>query len=182
MNYKEMKKVTFITTCLLFMVGHATMAQLTSAEEVATPELVAKREMIKKSLINNYMTVKQMLIASDSVSAGKEAVKFIVSLDQFKFKKLNLTDMNESTTLRNEIRLLALRISETNNINTQRKTFSVLSEKMWIMSTKVKPQEVVIYQQVCPMIGDTWLSLERDIKNPYYPKNMLTCGEVKQSI
>lgn len=177
-----MKKSIYMIACLLFMAGQAATAQLTSSQEVATPELAAKREVIKKQVVNDYMAVKQSLIVSDSVNTAKEAVKFIASLDKFKFKKLSLMDMNAATSLRNEIKELAVTISETNNINKQRKTFSVLSEKMWTMATKLKPENETLYQQVCPMTGDTWLSLEKDIKNPYYPKNMLTCGEVKKSI
>jgi len=177
-----MKKSIYILVCLLFIAGQAAKAQLTSAEEVATPELAAKREVLKKEVIGNYMAVKQALIVSDAVNTAKEAVKFIASLDQFKFKKLSLQDMNAATSLRKEIKELAMTISTTNNINEQRKAFSVLSEKIWIMANKVKPQNGILYQQVCPMTGDTWLSMEKEIKNPYYPKNMLTCGEVKQSI
>lgn len=168
--------------CLLITAAQITMAQKTSEEEVATPELAVKRELLKKEVISNYMAVKQCLIASDSVNTAKEAVKFIASLDKFKFKKLSLTDMNAATNLRKEIKELALMISKTNDINKQRKVFSTLSTKMWTMGAKVKAQNVALYQQVCPMTGDTWMSLDKDIKNPYYPKNMLTCGEIKQSI
>lgn len=177
-----MKKSIYIMIFLLITAGQTTMAQKTSAEEVATPELVVKREQLKKEVVTNYMAVKQCLIVSDSVNTAKEAAKFIASLDKFKFKKLTLMDMNAATNLRKEIKELALVISKTNDINKQRKAFSALSTKMWTMGAKVKAQNVVLYQQVCPMTGDTWMSLEKEIKNPYYPKNMLTCGEIKQRI
>lgn len=176
-----MKKSIYIMACLLFMGGQAAMAQRTSAQEV-TPDLVAGRELIKKEVVTSYMAVKNSLIVSDSVKAAKGALEFIVALDQFRFKKLSLPDMNAATVLRKDIKALAVTISKTTNINQQRKAFSALSDKMWLMAAKVKPQEVTLYQQVCPMTGDSWLSLEKDIKNPYFPKNMLTCGEVKQSI
>lgn len=177
-----MKKVIYTLLGLMLAVGPTVKAQLKSTEEVATAELAAKREVIKKELITSYMAVKQFLIVSDSLSSAKAATKFVASLDQFKFKKLTMPEMNEATILRKEIRDLAGEISKTTNINKQRKAFSVLSAKMWIMAPKVKPMETALYQQVCPMTGDTWLSMEKEIKNPYFPKNMLTCGEVKQHI
>ena len=177
-----MRKAIYTLLGLLLMAAPAVQAQLKSTEEVATAALAAKREVIKAELIKNYMAVKQSLIVSDSVQAPKAALQFISSLDQFKFKKLTLPEMNEATSLRREIRDLALEISKTTSINKQRKAFSALSAKMWVMAPKVKPMETALYQQVCPMTGDTWLSMEKEIKNPYYPKNMLTCGEVKQSI
>lgn len=177
-----MKKITYMMTFLLLTVALGVSAQKSSSQEVATPELVAKRELSKKEVLSTYMSLKEQLIVSDSVNAAKSALKFIAALDQFKFKKLTLPEMNDATTLRKEIKELALEISKTTNINKQRKALSELSLKMWTMAPKVKPIETAVYQQVCPMTGDTWLSMDKEIKNPYYPKNMLTCGEVKQSI
>lgn len=177
-----MKRTIYALACLLLMGGSAAMAQVSSTQEVATPELVAKREANKKAILADYMTVKQLLIVSDSINAAKAATHFVASLDQFKFKKLTLPEMNAATSLRKEVRTLALEISATGNITKQRKAFSTLSAKMWDMAAKLKPIATPIYQQVCPMTGETWLSMDKEIKNPYYPKNMLTCGEVKQSI
>lgn len=40
-----------------------------------------------------------------------------------------------------------------------------------------------IYEQYCPMYdsdrGATWLSLNEEIKNPYFGSKMLKCGEVQ---
>ena len=177
-----MKRTIYMMVYLLLVGGSAAMAQMSSAQEVATPELAAKREANKKAVIADYMAVKELLIVSDSVNAAKAATKFIVSLDQFKFKKLNMPEMNAATILRKEVRALAVEISTTVNVNAQRKAFSILSAKMWDIAAKLKPMGIPIYQQVCPMTGATWLSLDQEIKNPYYPKNMLTCGEIKQRI
>ena len=36
------------------------------------------------------------------------------------------------------------------------------------------------YQQVyCPMADANWLQIGKDIRNPYYGKEMLDCGELK---
>ncbi len=177
-----MKRINYMLICLLLMVAANVKAQLNSSQEVAAPELVSKREAQKKDVLATYMSLKEHMILSDSLNASTAAVKFVTALDQFKFKKLTLADMNAATILRKEIKELALEISKTKNINSQRKILSKLSAKMWELAPKIKPMETVVYQQVCPMTGDTWLSLDKEIKNPYFPKNMLTCGEVKQSI
>ena len=43
-----------------------------------------------------------------------------------------------------------------------------------------------IYRQYCPMAfndkGAYWLSDETDIKNPYFGKKMLECGEVTDTL
>lgn len=177
-----MKRINCIVICLLLMFTANAEAQLNSSQEVATPELVSKREAQKKEVLATYMSLKEHLILSDSLNASTAAAKFVTALDQFKFKKLTLPDMNAATILRKEIKELALEISKTKKINSQRKALSELSAKMWTLAPKLKPMQAAIYQQICPMTGDTWLSMDKEIKNPYFPKNMLTCGEVKQSI
>nr|WP_294873768.1 DUF3347 domain-containing protein [uncultured Pedobacter sp.] len=43
-----------------------------------------------------------------------------------------------------------------------------------------------IYVDYCPMAlndkGASWLSNQKEIKNPYFGENMLACGEVKETI
>jgi len=177
-----MKKAIYIATYLSLFLGYQAHAQLTSVQEVPTKELALKRETIKKNVVESYLAIKNSLVVSDSTNAANYALKFANALDEFKFKKLNLNDMNAYIATREEIKNLAFKISKTMNINTQRKTFSDLSQKFWSIADKVKPTETTLYQQVCPMTGDTWLSSYKEIKNPYFPKNMLTCGAIKQSI
>ena len=40
-----------------------------------------------------------------------------------------------------------------------------------------------LYQDFCPMYegGSIWLSETKDIKNPYYGAQMLTCGKIKET-
>lgn len=154
----------------------------TSLQEVGTAQLAEKREALKEAIIFNYLGVKNSLIKSDSVQAIKYATAFASLMDQFKFKKLSLAQMNEATTTREEIKKLALEIAGTKSINMQRKEMDKLSVKMWSIIERFKPEKTTLYKQVCPMTGTTWISNDKAIENPYYPKNMLTCGEVKASI
>lgn len=156
-------------------------AQLTSKEEVG-PELAAKREAQKKEITNNYLVLKNNLLSSDSLSVVKNADVLQSSLKNFRFKKLTLEQMNYATNKRKEIIALTTEITATKNINKQRKIFETLSAKFWELAPKFKADDTKLYLQVCPMTSATWLSDSKEIKNPYYPKNMLTCGEVKASL
>ncbi|MCC9064767.1 DUF3347 domain-containing protein [Flavobacterium piscisymbiosum] len=156
-------------------------AQLTSKEEVA-PELVEKREAQKKEITNNYLILKNNLIISDSVAVAKNAAALQNSLKNFRFKHLNLEQMNEATKKRKEVIDLAAEVGATKNINKQRKIFESLSVKFWELAPKFKAADTALYLQVCPMTSAVWASDSKEIKNPYYPKNMLTCGQVKASL
>lgn len=90
--------------------------------------------------------------------------------------------MNIATISRKEIIELANQIAATKNINKQRKIFETLSVKYWDQASKFKATDQTLYLQVCPMTGAVWTSDSKEIKNPYYPKNMLTCGEVKATL
>lgn len=156
-------------------------AQLTSKQEVA-PELVSKREANKKEITNNYLAIKNNLLISDSLAVVVNATALQNSLKNFKFKKLSLEQMNEATRTRKEIIELAAEVAKTKNINEQRKIFESLSVKFWNMAPKFKAADTTLHLQICPMTSAVWLSDSMEIKNPYYPKNMLTCGEVKASL
>lgn len=171
-----MKKILIIIGVLL--TGFQGMAQ----ESAAAKEAVAKRELIKKEVMNSYLALKNNLVVSDSVQAAASAKALKQSLAKFRFKGLTLEEMNASTKLRAEISALAEDLSSHTNINKQRKDFTGISEKMWAIAKRVQPEGQPLFQQVCPMTGQQWISAEEEIKNPYYPKNMLTCGEVKAKI
>ncbi|PXY43802.1 DUF3347 domain-containing protein [Flavobacterium hydrophilum] len=173
-----MKRILVIALICLSALGNA---QLKSKEEVA-PELVEKREALKKEITKNYLALKNSLIISDSLAVVKNADALKSSLKNFKFKKLSLEQMNEATTKRNEIVDLATEVTATKNINKQRKIVQDLSVKFWDLAPKFKADDAILYLQVCPMTGAVWTSDSKEIKNPYYPKNMLTCGEVKASL
>ncbi|KAF2508305.1 DUF3347 domain-containing protein [Flavobacterium foetidum] len=173
-----MKKVLVIA---LIFLGSIAQAQITSKDEVA-PELVKKREEQKKEITKNYLALKNSLVVSDSLAVVKNAEALKSSLKNFKFKKLTLEQMNAATTTRRTISDLATEMAATKNINKQRKIFEALSAKYWDVAAKFKAADETLYLQVCPMTGAMWTSDSKEIKNPYYPKNMLTCGEVKASL
>lgn len=87
-----------------------------------------------------------------------------------------------TTGIRNELTAL----KQEKDIEERRKSFQVLSEQLYDLIRTVKYDRAVVYHQYCPMAfndaGAFWLSNSSDIRNPYLPKKMLICGEVKDSI
>ncbi|HEX8461697.1 MAG TPA: hypothetical protein VF623_09710, partial [Segetibacter sp.] len=72
------------------------------------------------------------------------------------------------------------------DIEGKRKSFQMISDAMYDLVRTIRFDKEVVYHQFCPMAfndaGAYWLSPTADIKNPYFGKKMLTCGEVKDSI
>jgi hypothetical protein len=79
----------------------------------------------------------------------------------------------------------AARIVGAPSIERQRAHFATLSDAM-ISLVKKAGVEGEVYVDYCPMAlddkGAYWLSTDKEIRNPYFGEEMLTCGEVKETI
>lgn len=96
--------------------------------------------------------------------------------------ELGAKELSNGTTLA----ALAAKIGAAADIDAQRTIFSDLSNDF---IAKVKSSGLTsgeVYVEYCPMAlndkGASWLSNQKDIKNPYFGESMLTCGEVKETI
>lgn len=82
--------------------------------------------------------------------------------------------------------VLAAKIGAAADIEMQRTLFADLSNDFIARVKQSGLTSGEIYVEYCPMAlndkGASWLSNQKDIKNPYYGESMLTCGEVKETI
>ena len=76
----------------------------------------------------------------------------------------------------------AAKVSAAVNLEGQRKAFSGVSDMMTMLVKDGKLSMGMIYLEYCPMAKASWLSNEKEIKNPYFGAKMLKCGSVKQMI
>jgi hypothetical protein len=77
-------------------------------------------------------------------------------------------------------------ITATADIAAQRIAFSALSNDFISLAKKSGLSNGQLYVDFCPMAmndkGAYWLSGDKTIQNPYLGEQMLTCGEVKETI
>ena len=92
---------------------------------------------------------------------------------------------NHWMTIQKELKTSANAIENSSDIATQRGHFKHLSAHM-ISSVQLFGVNENVYIQFCPMAdnnkGAYWISLEEEIRNPYYGEAMLTCGEVRDTL
>lgn len=81
---------------------------------------------------------------------------------------------------------LTSKISEVTTIEAQRTAYAALSADF---ISRVKASGLTsgeLYVAYCPMAmndqGASWLSNQKEIKNPHFGASMMTCGEVKETI
>lgn len=120
-------------------------------------------------VFDDYQQIRMALVNSEAEEVNEAAG--------------NLAD--SFTEEREEMKLMALAMKETDDIEKQRELFSKLTEKIEPLF-KASISEGAIYKQFCPMAfdgkGGYWISNMEEIRNPYYGDKMLKCGKVVEKI
>ena len=128
-----------------------------------------------KQLLHLYFNIKNALVSDDPGSASVNAQSFLDIARELD-RKLIYEDY-----------LLALiidahLISRTKDLEEQRSCFCNLSANMSVIANSIKLSKDAIFKQYCPLKKASWLTSERDIRNPYYGLQMADCGEVIEII
>ena len=132
------------------------------------------------------MELKNALVVDDYLKS-----KTLIKQMQTDFSKIKMTDFSQSghdywMKHSSKIQEDLTKMIQSKNIENERETFIDLSIQMLALAQIFKPLDKTIFVQHCPMAnndkGADWLSMDKEIKNPYFGASMLGCGEVKQEI
>lgn len=141
-------------------------------------------------MLSTYFELKDQFIAENDTAIAQKTVALIsdvagaaVGFEEFKNDSVvAATARSYAVSISSELKSI---VSEQDR-EERRKSFQVVSEQIYDLIRTVRYDRAVVYHQYCPMAfndaGAFWLSNSSDIRNPYLPKKMLTCGEVKDSI
>ena len=194
------KHYLIISFGLLLLCGCNGSNQSNSGASTSTPKPALVAGTVKSTLdsngtvllvkmLNNYYALKNSMVATDSAKARETALNL-------KTATVNMQDYLKSDTL-NMGKLhpfLYTIIAQSDAITTtvdktcerQRIFFGVISNNFFALMKNTDIKNAGIYKEHCPMAfnekGADWLSDDPDIKNPYFGKKMLECGEVTDSI
>lgn len=140
------------------------------------------------NFLNNYYHLKDAFVLSNEELAATSAQLLKTSADS-----INLNEAKADTSIiemaKGYVQTIsseAAALAGEKDIEAKRKSFQMISDAMYDLIRTVHFDKQVVYHEFCPMAfndaGAYWLSSASDIKNPYFGKKMLTCGEVKDSI
>jgi hypothetical protein len=125
-----------------------------------------------KKMMVNYFTIKNALIDGNREAASKTG-----------FGALEQMPKSEDDILKRISANFKL-IGESSELAQQRAYFYPLSELVYAVSIKQKPDTATLFKQFCPMAFDDtgawWISDEREVVNPYFGEEMLNCGMVQE--
>lgn len=138
-----------------------------------------------QQLLNTYYALKDNLVAADSIRSKEAAAQLASALDTLQLQADTSLKLS-SLTYPSVIKEASVNLSKTTVLEEQRAVFETISDNMFELIQTLRPSGIETYRQYCPMAfndkGAYWLSNVNKIKNPYYGKKMLTCGEVAQEL
>lgn len=192
---RVVSKGTFSVDAAAQLAGKASM--MNSARELLNwqaveelPEWTNVKEQsssgLKKgvyALVEAYLKLKDALVEARPAEAAKAA------LEMEKVRSTILLSDEPNAVLENREQLNAViksstqGISRETNLDKQRQHFIMLSNSMIALVSSIGFEGPALYLQNCPMAnndqGADWLSLEENIRNPYFGSLMMTCGTVE---
>ena len=140
--------------------------------------------MMSSEVIADYLTLKNALVSDDKDGAAKAGEKLEGSLKNFDTSKFSDEQQDELKDIIEDATEHAEHIAKS-DIGHQREHFKTLSKDVVDM-VAITGTENTLYEQYCPMYdnnkGGAWLSMNEEIKNPYFGDKMLTCGKVQREI
>ena len=172
--------------------GHLGMQEDGSRENMDVTNHSQMKERIRVSnkfqnqleqVFDDYILLKDALVNDDTKGAQQAGEQINQSLKKVDMKLLSDKKAhNHWMTIQKELKSSANAIENSSDIATQRGHFKHLSAHM-ISSVQLFGINQKVYIEFCPMAdgdkGAYWLSLEKEIRNPYYGEAMLKCGEVE---
>ena len=175
--------------------GHLGMQEDNSGENTNEANHSQMKERIEvsnkfqnqlKQVFDDYILLKDALVNDDAKGAQQAGKQINQSLKKVDMKLLSDEKAhNHWMTIQKELKTSANSIENDSDIATQRAHFKHLSAHM-ISSVQLFGVNENVYIQFCPMAdnnkGAYWISLEKEVRNPYYGEAMETCGEVKATL
>lgn len=163
---------------------HNNMAEKT--EDAKTTVTTKQGDINLQGVFSSYLALKNALVSDDantaSTSAGvlKNAVE---KLDKSKIPSEKSATFNDAVADMEEH--ASHIIGKAGDIEHQREHFALLSKDVYQLAKDFGAGQT-LYKEFCPMYDDNkggfWLSERKEIKNPFFGKKMLKCGEVQETL
>jgi membrane fusion protein, copper/silver efflux system len=168
-------------------------AQRKQEPEEPEEEVIEKVEAPKEFLdgltpaIEEYIKLKDALVEERGPDAAKSAKKMAETMKEMKLSllpekaKVSWTEL-AGTTLKG-----LKSIADSKGLEAQRTSFDPVSESFGRLLLSFRhAMDKPIYLYLCPMAfnnqGAYWLEASKDLRNPYFGKKMLKCGELVEEI
>jgi Cu(I)/Ag(I) efflux system membrane fusion protein len=145
-----------------------------------------KAKVALQPLFSQYLNLKDALVADNMADAQKAAGNMQTALSKVNTALFTGESHNVWMKYSTDLQSALQHVAHFEKIDEMRKAFQQISVAMIGLSKSYNPFKKPLYVQHCPMAdnnkGADWISLSKEIRNPYFGASMLTCGEVTKEI
>ncbi|MFA9186900.1 DUF3347 domain-containing protein [Flavobacterium sp. FBOR7N2.3] len=157
-----------------------------AAEEIVPVSDAVKASISTEAIINGYLKIKNALANDKSKEATAAANDFEKAVSATNSSKIDSKLVDKYTTITESAKKQAgLIATNDGKIVQQRMYFAVLSKDITSLIATFGTSKK-LYQDYCPMYNEGkngyWISEIKEIRNPYYGSEMLTCGGMIKEI
>ena len=157
-----------------------------AADEITEVSDAVKASVATEAIINGYLKIKNALANDKSKEATTAATDFVNAVLATNSDKIDSKLIDKYKTITESAKKQAdLIVSNDGKIAEQRKHFAVLSKDITNLIATFGTDKK-LYQDYCPMYNEGkngyWISEIKEIKNPYYGSEMLSCGGMIKEI
>lgn len=190
---KKLSSIAIIATILLIACQNPSTARVEAKNNIpdstsyidsgnAQVSASVQDDTLVKEVLQAYLDMKNALAADQSKEAATSGEKLLSALNTFPVSSLTSAQQSEVNEIVSDAKEHAEHIGENaGNIKHQREHFQELSNDMYDLLKQVGTSQTV-YKDSCPMVKAIWISEKKQIANPYYGKDMSTCGKVQETI
>ena len=137
-------------------------------------------------ILDKYLQLKNALTKDDSKAAATAGKELNAALNAVSPNSIDAKISKEYTEIAEDAKEHSQHIGDNSGkIAHQREHFATLSKDVNDL-IKIFGAGRKVYQDFCPMYNDgkgaIWISETKEIKNPYYGAEMLSCGELKKEL
>ncbi|RFS19596.1 DUF3347 domain-containing protein [Chitinophaga silvatica] len=187
----------FVTVgCLGIATGlvscHNNKAQEEPSEALQTAALQAPYDPVfydsLRATLQTYYQLTDILTADDSSAINPIAITLKSHIDSLPIGLLQMdsTKLADITGITGSISAELVGMQGETTFEGKRASFQMVSDMLFDLIKRTGLKGDTIYHQFCPMAFDDkgafWLSKQPGIRNPYFGKEMLTCGETKDTL
>ena len=135
-------------------------------------------------IVKDYLALKNALVADNDKGAANAGKKLLATIKNVDVNSIPSGKQKEYEEIADNAKENAEHIGDkAGKIDHQREHLASLSKDVSDLITLFGSSQK-LYQDHCPMYNDgkgaVWISETKDIKNPYYGNQMLSCGSVKK--
>lgn len=164
--------------------AEAALPQVPLAKSANSPVFNASFEEV----LTQYFTLGNGLVAEDDSLIAQSGRALLKATDSLKLDSLKADTLIITTaqTYASGISSEVMGLLGEQHLAGKRKSFQIISNQLYDLVRTVQYDRQVIYHYYCASSfndqGAGWLTNIRQVRNPYIPKKMISCGELKDSL